>query len=127
MNQRVDTSDIPDEGRVAGVVVDGRPVALTRCRGTVGALENRCPHQGGPVGEGSIENGWLRCPWHGYDYDPLTGTPPPGFSDAPACFPLEVRADGVYVELAVDPPHVRTVSDVMVETMVAWGITQSAK
>jgi hypothetical protein len=42
-------------------------------RGT-GALENRCPHQGGPLGEGSIENGWLRCPWHGYDYDPLVPT-----------------------------------------------------
>ena len=37
------------------------------------ALDNRCPHQGGPLGEGSIENGLLRCPWHGFDYDPLTG------------------------------------------------------
>ena len=45
------------------------------------ALENRCPHQGGPLGEGSIENGWLRCPWHGYDYDPLTGRSPEGFPD----------------------------------------------
>ncbi len=65
----------------------------------------------------------LRCPWHGYDYDPLTGTPPPGFSDAPACFPVEVRDDGVYVEIANDKPHERTVSDVMVETMVNWGVT----
>ena len=34
-----------------------------------------------------------------YDYDPLTGTPPPGFKDAPSCFPVDVRSDGVYVEL----------------------------
>jgi pyruvate oxidase len=34
------------------------------------------------LGEGSIENGWLRCPWHGYDYDPISGAPPEGFSDA---------------------------------------------
>src|SRR5262249_37065141 len=72
----VDRADVPGEGRVRSVVVDGRPVALARCGERLGALENRCPHQGGPLGEGSIENGWLRCPWHGYDYDPLTGQPP---------------------------------------------------
>lgn len=44
--------------------------------------------QGGPLGEGSIGNGSLRCPWLGYDYDPLTGTPPPGFTDAPASYPV---------------------------------------
>ena len=70
---------------------------MTRVGDSYGALDNHCPHQGGPLGEGSIENGWLRCPWHGYDYDPCTGTPPPGFTDAPACFAVEVRDDGVYV------------------------------
>src|SRR5207245_3302861 len=78
---------------------------------------------GGPRGEGSIEKGWLRCPWHGYDYSPRTGTPPPGFQDAPACFPVEMRADGIYVALAPEQPRRRTVSDVMVETMCAWGVT----
>ena len=55
----------PDEGRVRTAVIDGRSVALTRCGGRVGALDNHCPHQGGPLGEGSIEGGLLRCPWHG--------------------------------------------------------------
>jgi pyruvate oxidase len=112
-----------DDGRVKTVMAGHRSLALTRVGDRYGALDNRCPHQGGPLGEGSIEKGMLRCPWHGYDYDPLTGTPPPGFSDAPACFPLEVRDDGVYVEIVVEPAHERTVSDVMVETMVAWGVT----
>src|SRR5438045_761367 len=120
---RVDPVDVPDDGRVRSVVVDGRTVALARCGARLGALDNHCPHQGGPLGEGSIEKGWLRCPWHGYDYSPLTGTPPPGFVDAPACFPVEVRADGVYVALPPEQPHARTVSDVMVETMCAWGVT----
>jgi thiamine pyrophosphate-dependent acetolactate synthase large subunit-like protein/nitrite reductase/ring-hydroxylating ferredoxin subunit len=111
------------EGRVKTVVAGQQSLALTHCDGRYGALENRCPHQGGPLGEGSIEKGWLRCPWHGYDYSPTDGTPPPGFSDAPACYPVEVRDDGVYVEIAPPLPHVRTVSDVMVETMVAWGVT----
>ena len=111
------------DGRVKTVQAGHQSLALTRVGDQYGALDNRCPHQGGPLGEGSIEKGLLRCPWHGYDYEPLTGQPPSGFSDAPACFPLEVRPDGVYVEIAVEAPHVRTVSDVMVETMVAWGTT----
>ncbi len=114
--------DLP-EGRVKTVTVGRRSLALTNVDGTYGALDNRCPHQGGPLGEGSIEKGWLRCPWHGYDYDPLDGKPPEGFSDSPSCFATEVRDDGVYVAL---PPHherERTVSDVLVETMVNWGVT----
>ena len=95
----VPAKDVPDEGRVRSTVVDGRSVALTRCGGRLGALENRCPHQGGPVGEGSIENGWLRCPWHGYDYDPLTGKPPEGFTDVVAAYDVAEREDGVFVSL----------------------------
>ncbi|HEY3724460.1 MAG TPA: thiamine pyrophosphate-dependent enzyme [Acidimicrobiia bacterium] len=117
-----DLEDLAD-GRVRTVLAGDRTLALTRVGDRYGALDNHCPHQGGPLGEGSIEKGLLRCPWHGYDYDPLTGTPPPGFRDAPACFPIEVRGDGIYVALAPEPPHVRTVSDLMVETMVAWGVT----
>ena len=114
--------DLPD-GRVRTVLAGKHSLALTRVGDQYGALDNHCPHQGGPLGEGSIEKGMLRCPWHGYDYDPLTGIPPSGFSDAPACFPLEVRTDGIYVAVPVDAPHERTVSDVMVETMVEWGVT----
>ena len=52
----------PDEGRVRTAVIDGRSVALTRCGGRLGALDNHCPHQGGPLGEGSIENGLAALP-----------------------------------------------------------------
>jgi pyruvate oxidase len=120
---RVDPVDVPAEGRVRSVTVDGRTVALARCRAGLGALENRCPHQGGPLGEGSIENGWLRCPWHGYDYDPLTGRPPEGFSDGVAAYEVDERSDGVYVRLPAPAPRVRTVADVLVETLAAFGVT----
>ena len=120
---RVDPVDVPDEGRVRSVTVDGRTVALARCGAVLGALENRCPHQGGPLGEGSIEKGWLRCPWHGYDYDPLTGLPPGGFSDGVPAYQVDERADGVYVRLPAVAERGRTVADVLVETLVAFGIT----
>jgi pyruvate oxidase len=54
---RVQDGDVPDEGRVHSVEVGGRAVALARCGERFGALENHCPHQGGPLGEGSIEKG----------------------------------------------------------------------
>jgi pyruvate oxidase len=115
--------DVPEEGRVRSVTVDGRSIALTRCGRTLGALENRCPHQGGPLGEGSIEKGLLRCPWHGYDYDPLTGKAPGSFGDEVAAFDIEEREDGVYVRVPEQVQVSRTVADVLVETLVAHGVT----
>src|SRR5947207_5633050 len=120
---RVEPVDVPGEGRVRSVTVGGRTVALARCGGSLGALENRCPHQGGPLGEGSIENGWLRCPWHGYDYDPLTGRPPEGFTDGAVRFEVAEPSDGVYVRLPVVAEQQRTVADVLVETLVGFGVT----
>jgi pyruvate oxidase len=84
--------------------------------------QDRCFGEGGPVGEGSIENGKLRCPWHGYDYDPITGLPPEGFSDAVTAYPVDERGDGVYVQLPEHAPPVRTVGDVVIETLVAHGV-----
>ena len=61
------------EGRVKTVSCGTQSVCLTHHQGRYGALDNACPHQGGPLGEGSIENGWLRCPWHGWEFDIRTG------------------------------------------------------
>jgi len=110
------------EGRVKPVTCKHRTLCLSHFEGQFAALDNKCPHQGGPLGEGSIEGGWLRCPWHGWDFHPLTGKPPGGFDDGVETFPVEVREDGVYVAFPEDEPHVRTTSDVMVETLVEWGV-----
>ncbi|MDH5196760.1 MAG: thiamine pyrophosphate-binding protein [Gemmatimonadota bacterium] len=110
------------EGRVKPVTCERLTVCMTHFEGKYYALDNRCPHQGGPLGEGSIENGWLRCPWHGWDFHPATGKPPGGFADGVPTFPVEEREDGVYVGIPPAPPHVRTVSDVMAETLTAWGV-----
>ena len=116
--------DVPGDGRVRSVTVDGRSIALARCGQRLGALENRCPHQGGPLGEGSIEKGLLRCPWHGYDYDPITGRAPGDFADTVTAYDIEERADGVYVRLPLPVTTKRTVADVLVETLVAHGVTR---
>ena len=114
------TDDLP-EGRVTTVTAGLKSVALVHYDGEFSALDNHCPHQGGPLGEGSIENGMLRCPWHGFDYCPLTGQSP-GFDDEATTYPIEIRDDEVFVGVEADPPHEETVTDVMAKTMVAWGV-----
>ena len=110
------------EGRVMSVSAGNIGICLTHYNGKFSGLDNKCPHQGGPLGEGSIENGLLRCPWHGWDFDPHTGQSPGGHDDSIKTFPVEIREDGVYIGVEEEKPHVRTVSDVMAETMVNWGI-----
>jgi thiamine pyrophosphate-dependent acetolactate synthase large subunit-like protein/nitrite reductase/ring-hydroxylating ferredoxin subunit len=111
-----------DEGRVTVVPCQHTTLCMTRHEGEYGALDNRCPHQGGPLGEGSIEEGWLRCPWHGWDFHPTTGRSPGSFDDGVPTFPVEVRSDGVFVGLPAEEAHVATLSDLMAETMANWGI-----
>jgi thiamine pyrophosphate-dependent acetolactate synthase large subunit-like protein/nitrite reductase/ring-hydroxylating ferredoxin subunit len=111
------------EGRVKSVSAANKSFAVTHFDGKYSALDNRCPHQGGPLGEGNIENGWLRCPWHGYDFHPCTGRPPEGFDDAVEEFPCEVKDDGIYIGLKETVAQEKTTSDVMVETMINWGVT----
>lgn len=111
------------EGRVMTVLAGHTDVCLTHFEGKICALDNKCPHQGGPLGEGSIENGLLRCPWHGWDYHPCTGKAP-GFDDGVETYQIEEREDGIYVGLAAEPEHEPTVTDLMVETMVNWGVNR---
>lgn len=111
-----------DDRRVTTVSIGRRTLCLTNIDGTYGAMDNHCPHQGGPLGEGSIEKGWLRCPWHGYDYSPCNGKPPGGFNDAPQAYATQVRDDGIYVALSPEEEPPTSVSNVMVDTMVNWGV-----
>jgi len=111
------------EGRVKTVTLGVQSICMTHWQGQYGALDNHCPHQGGPLGEGSIENGHLRCPWHGWDYCPLSGKPPDdGFDDGVPTFEVNVRKDGVYVAVPEPEAQTQNVSDVMIESMVNWGV-----
>ena len=124
----LDVDGLP-EGRVTTVTVGTKSIALSRYNGQWGAVDNACPHQGGPLGEGSIEEGpegkcWLRCPWHGWDFDPITGKSPGGYGDGLTTYPVEEHPDGIYIAVPRDEAHVRTNADVIADTLVHWGVTQ---
>jgi 3-phenylpropionate/trans-cinnamate dioxygenase ferredoxin subunit len=71
------------------VTVKGREIGIFNVGGEYFALANRCPHNGGPMCEGRISglvrsNGpgdyeltrkgeFLRCPWHGWEFEIRTG------------------------------------------------------
>lgn len=119
--------DLP-EGRVKTVTARTTSICLVHFDGQWSAMNNHCPHQKGPLGEGTIEKGlddkcWLRCPWHGWDFDPITGKPPGGHEDSgQQMYPLDIRDGEIFVGLDAEPPHARTVTDAMVETMTNWGV-----
>ncbi|MEP5759023.1 MAG: thiamine pyrophosphate-binding protein [Litoreibacter sp.] len=119
--------DLP-EGRVKTVTARTTSICLVHFDGQWSAMDNRCPHQNGPLGEGAIEKGiedkcWIRCPWHGWDFDPLTGKPPGGHEDTgQEMFPLDIRDGEIFVGLEPEPVQPRTVTNQMVETMTNWGV-----
>jgi nitrite reductase (NADH) small subunit len=54
-------------------VVGDRVVAIANVEGCFHALDGLCPHQGGPLGTGTLCGTILTCPWHGWQFDVTTG------------------------------------------------------
>jgi nitrite reductase/ring-hydroxylating ferredoxin subunit len=65
-------SDCPPGGGRECVAGD-RVVALFNVDGTFHALDGICPHQGGPLGKGTLSGCVVTCPWHGWQFDVTSG------------------------------------------------------
>ncbi len=61
------------DGAMASRSVEGRDVLLYRRGDSVSCLDNACAHMGMPLDGGQLENGTLRCPYHGFVYLLETG------------------------------------------------------
>jgi nitrite reductase (NADH) small subunit len=66
-------SELPAAGALQEFVVRSRAICVANVNGKICVLDGTCPHEGGPLGEGSIEGGKVVCPWHAYAFDPCTG------------------------------------------------------
>ena len=70
-----EVSDLqPGEGKT--VVAGDQELALFNVAGTFYVINNTCPHRGGPLGEGVLEDNVCVCPWHGWRFDVTTGLSP---------------------------------------------------
>ena len=72
------------------------------------AIENRCPHQGGPLCDGIVSGTTVECPLHGWRFDLETGVAVRASS--PAClkiFPTRVQDGIVMIDVSagsrIDP------------------------
>lgn len=65
-------SDIPDGGGKC-VEVKDKQIAIFQVEGKYYAIDNICPHQGGPLDEGDLDGTTVTCPWHGWEYNVTTG------------------------------------------------------
>ena len=65
-------TDVSDPGRVL-VEVEDRLLVLIRVGGDFFALDDVCTHDGGPLGEGKLDDHTIACPRHGAKFDVRTG------------------------------------------------------
>ena len=80
------------------VAVDGKEIALFNVDGTFYALDNECPHRGGPLGEGDLEGCIVTCPWHAWQYDVRSGE---SITDDLKVARYDVKVEGSDVLVAV--------------------------
>jgi nitrite reductase/ring-hydroxylating ferredoxin subunit len=80
---------------------NGTHLAVFKYQDKFYAVDNRCPHMGYPMSEGSIRDGVLICHWHHWEFDLKSGGCFLASGDDLKAFPVEARDDGyVYVGLA---------------------------
>ncbi len=86
----------------AGKLVDagGQTIAIFDLGGNYYAIENTCPHRGGPLAEGEMDGEEVICPWHGARFNIKTGAvlAPPAPQGVKS-FPVRVTGDDVEVEI----------------------------
>jgi nitrite reductase/ring-hydroxylating ferredoxin subunit len=91
-----------EEGRPRSVEVASTKIVLVRQSGTVYALANACTHRGAPLSDGSMEDGCIRCPWHGSRFELSDGTVREGPATyAQASYDVRIAGGRIAVRLAL--------------------------
>jgi nitrite reductase/ring-hydroxylating ferredoxin subunit len=76
-------------------------IVVANVDGTIYAMRGLCNHAGGPLGDGTIEDNVVTCPWHGAKWDLKTGKNLE-FAidlDPEPVYKVTVDGDDIYVEL----------------------------
>jgi 3-phenylpropionate/trans-cinnamate dioxygenase ferredoxin subunit len=92
-------SDVPAD-EALGVTIGRYDVAIARCGDEFFAIQDQCSHAAVALSEGEVEDCTVECWLHGSRFDLRTGKPTGLPATEPvANFPVEVRDDGVYVDV----------------------------
>jgi nitrite reductase (NADH) small subunit/3-phenylpropionate/trans-cinnamate dioxygenase ferredoxin subunit len=101
MTKSVCVANVTDlePGSCMSVEAAGYGVALFNVNGTIYALDNTCPHAGGPLGEGTLQGRIVECPWHGWRFDVRTGERPESPDFKVGCYPVEIEGNEIRIVL----------------------------
>jgi nitrite reductase (NADH) small subunit len=91
-------SDIPNGKSAVIKGPHGMDIALFNFNGKIYALENACPHMGGPLAEGQLEDCMVTCPWHGWQFDIRTGICENMPEDNAKTIQIEIINDEVFLK-----------------------------
>jgi nitrite reductase/ring-hydroxylating ferredoxin subunit len=94
-------ADFPEGTAVLCKDPEGRRYACVRDGDAVHAVDDRCPHQGYPLSQGSVRGGVLTCEWHNWKFELGSGTCVFG-GEAVRNFPTRVEDGRVHLDRAVD-------------------------
>jgi nitrite reductase (NADH) small subunit len=86
-------------GQCKTVRASGKSVALYNVDGIFYATDDVCLHNGGPLGEGTLEGTTVTCPWHHWQYDVTTGKLTVNPRMGVDTYPTKVEGDDVMVEI----------------------------
>jgi len=82
------------------VQVNEHVVAIFNIAGQLHAIDNTCPHQGGPLGEGYLEgDAIVSYPQHGWTFDVRTGVSPIDADMKVSCYPVRVESGDIIIEV----------------------------
>jgi len=87
-------------------------IALSYRNGEFGAVSGRCNHAGGPLGQGSLRDDYIVCPWHNWMFHRLTGKAQPGIPAAVPRYALRIQDGDLYVDITaatqrIHAPHAK--------------------
>ena len=92
-------AEAPAEGQVMEAEAQGTVICLAHLGGRFSALDNRCPHRNGPLGQGWIEGNAVVCPWHSWTFNLTSGEAEFPVSERVAVFPVRIQGDHIQVEI----------------------------
>ena len=87
------------EGVPKVVEANGKALALFIIEGKCFAIDNTCVHQGGPLGDGSLDKDIVTCPWHGWQYNIKTGVSPVNPAAKVQTFNVKVEGEDILVDV----------------------------
>jgi NAD(P)H-dependent nitrite reductase small subunit len=84
-------------GKSAIVLVGDQEIAVFNYKDEYFAVSNKCPHKGGPLGEGRVQEGIVICPNHEWRFELKTGNSMQNPEMKCGVFPVRIKDEKIYV------------------------------